>query len=179
MKSFRQYLADKYGVTKPTVMTRAEAIVMSVPYPLQRGWLQKYGDLAVTDALEAKLLAVCDLDDRRARNKAARGLKKSGATNIYPNKRIFEASDAFLQSYEWRRVRMEVLKARGRTCEACGASTEKHGVRVHVDHIKPRALYPQLALDKTNLQMLCEECNHGKGNWDMTDWRAGAALDKR
>ena len=32
-------------------------------------------------------------------------------------------------------------------------------------------LFPQLALDVDNLQILCHECNHGKGNWDMTDWR--------
>ena len=42
---------------------------------------------------------------------------------------------------------------------------------MHVDHIKPRKLYPALALDVNNLQILCEVCNHGKGNWDMTDWR--------
>ena len=27
------------------------------------------------------------------------------------------------------------------------------------------------ALEITNLQILCHECNHGKGNWDQTDWR--------
>ena len=42
---------------------------------------------------------------------------------------------------------------------------------MNVDHIKPRKLFPNLALDSSNLQVLCEVCNHGKGNWDMTDWR--------
>ena len=45
-----------------------------------------------------------------------------------------------------------------------------HGVRVHVDHIKPRRLFPSLALVESNLQVLCEVCNHGKGNWDQTRW---------
>lgn len=27
-----------------------------------------------------------------------------------------------------------------------------------------------------NLQVLCNDCNHGKGFWDMTDWRAGSAM---
>lgn len=43
---------------------------------------------------------------------------------------------------------------------------------MNVDHIKPRKLFPELALDPDNLQVLCHECNHGKGNWDMTDFRA-------
>ncbi len=79
-------------------------------------------------------------------------------------------SDAFLASYEWRRVRMEALKRHGARCQCCGA-TPADGVRMHVDHIKPRRLFPQLALDVENLQVLCELCNHGKGNWDTTDWR--------
>jgi 5-methylcytosine-specific restriction endonuclease McrA len=42
---------------------------------------------------------------------------------------------------------------------------------MHVDHIKPRSKYPHLALRESNLQVLCEACNLGKGNWDETDWR--------
>lgn len=79
-------------------------------------------------------------------------------------------SDAFLLSYEWRRLRMTALKKHGARCQCCG-STAKDGVRIHVDHIKPRRLFPELALNEDNLQVLCEVCNHGKGNWDQTDWR--------
>jgi 5-methylcytosine-specific restriction endonuclease McrA len=43
---------------------------------------------------------------------------------------------------------------------------------MNVDHVKPRKLFPALSLDKGNLQVLCEVCNHGKGNWDQTDWRS-------
>lgn len=78
--------------------------------------------------------------------------------------------DTFLQSYEWRRVRMQALKKHGARCQCCGASPAT-GAVMNVDHIKPRRIYPELALDITNLQVLCGECNHGKGNWDMTDWR--------
>lgn len=80
------------------------------------------------------------------------------------------ASHAFLTSYEWRRVRMIALKKYGAVCQCCGASP-KTGAVINVDHIKPRKLFPQLALDVDNLQVLCNECNHGKGNWDTTDWR--------
>ena len=79
-------------------------------------------------------------------------------------------TDAFLQTYEWRRVRMMALKKYGPVCQCCGA-TPATGAVMNVDHIKPRKLFPQLALDVDNLQVLCHECNHGKGNWDMTDWR--------
>lgn len=86
-----------------------------------------------------------------------------------------EASDAFLASYEWRRVRMVALKKYGARCQCCGA-TPATGAVMNVDHIKPRRLFPELALDVGNLQVLCHECNHGKGNWDMTDWRASATV---
>ena len=81
--------------------------------------------------------------------------------------------DDFLQTYEWRRLRMEALKKYGARCQCCGA-TPATGAVMNVDHIKPRRLFPGLALDLANLQVLCGECNHGKGNWDMTDWRANA-----
>jgi len=79
-------------------------------------------------------------------------------------------STGFLSTYEWRKTRMVALKKYGARCQCCGASAA-NGVVIHVDHIKPRKLFPHLALDVENLQVLCEVCNHGKGNWDMTDWR--------
>jgi len=82
----------------------------------------------------------------------------------------FVGSNDFLQSYEWRKIRMEVLLAQGRRCQCCGA-TPATGAIMNVDHIKPRRLFPELALDISNLQVLCHECNHGKGNWDQTDFR--------
>lgn len=76
----------------------------------------------------------------------------------------------FLKSFEWRRVRMDVLEKRGARCECCGRGA-KDGASINVDHIKPRGRYPELALDQNNLQVLCGDCNHGKGNKYQTDWR--------
>jgi hypothetical protein len=76
----------------------------------------------------------------------------------------------FLFSYEWRKLRLQALKLHGATCQCCGASPAT-GAVMNVDHIKPRRLFPKLALDINNLQILCRDCNHGKGNWDQTDWR--------
>ena len=51
----------------------------------------------------------------------------------------------------------------------CGASGKQ--TVLHVDHIKPRSKYPELALDPNNLQVLCKDCNLGKSNLYNTDWR--------
>ena len=80
-------------------------------------------------------------------------------------------TDAFLSTFQWRKVRMEALKKYGPRCQCCGA-TPATGAVMNVDHIKPRKKWPSLALDVNNLQILCHDCNHGKGNWDDTDWRS-------
>lgn len=85
--------------------------------------------------------------------------------------RSINVPDEFLKSYEWRKVRMEVIVERGARCECCGARPGDGDTIINVDHIKPRRDFPALRLDKTNLQVLCHVCNHGKGNWDRTDWR--------
>lgn len=85
-------------------------------------------------------------------------------------KKAYVATDAFLSTFQWRKLRMEALKKYGPKCMCCGA-TPATGAVMNVDHIKPRKNWPSLALDINNLQILCHECNHGKGNWDSTDWR--------
>jgi hypothetical protein len=84
-------------------------------------------------------------------------------------------SDDFLQSFEWRKLRLKIIKKYGATCQCCGASPQT-GAVINVDHIKPRKLFPNLSLDENNLQVLCNDCNHGKGNWDQTDWRPSDAI---
>ncbi len=83
----------------------------------------------------------------------------------------YAASIGFLESFEWRRLRMQVIKKRGARCECCGATPADGQTVINVDHVKPRKLFPELALEESNLQVLCGPCNHGKGNWDQTDWR--------
>lgn len=76
----------------------------------------------------------------------------------------------FYSSDEWRALRYAAFAAYGRKCGCCGASPET-GAVMHVDHIKPRFTHPELALELSNLQILCADCNQGKGAWDSTDWR--------
>lgn len=81
---------------------------------------------------------------------------------------------AFYESWEWKRTRYDFLKGKDRRCECCGTSPA-HGARMVVDHVKPIRHFWALRLDPKNLQLLCDDCNMGKGSRDMTDWREGAA----
>lgn len=74
----------------------------------------------------------------------------------------------FLDSPEWLTLRYQILLKYGRKCMCC-FTTEGE---MHVDHIKPRSKYPELALDPDNLQVLCKACNLGKLAWDETDFRS-------
>jgi len=76
----------------------------------------------------------------------------------------------FFKSRDWRELRYKVLSNHGGKCMLCGRGA-KDGVVIHVDHIKPRSLRPELELDIDNLQILCDDCNIGKSNKDDTDWR--------
>ena len=80
-------------------------------------------------------------------------------------------SEDFLNSWEWRTLRYKVILKYGRRCMCCGASPDDGQTVIHVDHIKPRHTHPELALDASNLQVLCGVCNQGKGAWDDTDHR--------
>lgn len=70
----------------------------------------------------------------------------------------------------WNKLRYLILKRDGGRCCLCGRSAAD-GVKLHVDHIKPVSIYPDLYYDPDNLQTLCEECNLGKSDLDDTDWR--------
>ncbi len=86
------------------------------------------------------------------------------------NARILASSPNFYKSKEWQEVRYVILQRDGAACACCGR-TRKHGVVLHVDHILSRFLRPELALDEANLQVLCEDCNKGKGWRHSEDWR--------
>lgn len=77
--------------------------------------------------------------------------------------------EKFYKSLQWRQLRYLAIRNSG-GCNCCGA-TANDGVRLHVDHIKPISHHPELRLSLDNVQVLCEDCNMGKGSWDETDWR--------
>jgi 5-methylcytosine-specific restriction endonuclease McrA len=85
----------------------------------------------------------------------------------------FIASPEFLQTPEWRRIRYDVLRANDGRCELCGRSKHQlpEGEYLNVDHIHSRKARPDLAVEITNLAVLCSADNAGKGNRYADDWR--------
>jgi 5-methylcytosine-specific restriction endonuclease McrA len=167
------YLKAKYGVHNPTTILYAEGKVFGIKFPLQSGWLQKYGSLEITPDLADKLkksLAKLIKDNHPRAESAQNGLQVLEDAYLQIKTKPEARSNDFLQSKAWQRARIHAFKKYGNKCQCCGATAET-GVRLCVDHIKPRRLFPELALDLDNLQVLCFDCNSGKGNWDMTDWR--------
>lgn len=79
----------------------------------------------------------------------------------------FAKFNAFYHTKEWQKLRFKAFLEHGRKCMCCNATDKV----LHVDHIKPRSKYPELELSLENLQILCEDCNMGKGGWSEADFR--------
>lgn len=76
----------------------------------------------------------------------------------------------FYRTKEWAEARYAALKRHGGKCQACGRSAAD-GATINVDHIKSVSTAWHLRLDPDNHQVLCGQCNRGKGWSDATDWR--------
>lgn len=100
------------------------------------------------------------------------GRAKKPEPKTYGGRRVRTAvlGNEFYNTPEWKRLRYRVLQHYGARCMCCGSSA-KDGAKIHVDHIKPKSLYPELSLDFDNCQILCEPCNMGKSNLYENDWR--------
>lgn len=73
----------------------------------------------------------------------------------------------FYKSEAWKKLRRNILILYGRRCMCCGQTKGE----IHVDHIKPRSLFPEIELDPSNSQILCRQCNEKKSNLHCTDYR--------
>jgi 5-methylcytosine-specific restriction endonuclease McrA len=85
---------------------------------------------------------------------------------------------SFYDSPEWLRLRYFALSQSGGVCEACKRRPTIDNP-LHCDHILPRSHFSELELDADNVQILCRECNLGKGNHDLTDWRSPSCTSER
>lgn len=79
--------------------------------------------------------------------------EKRAQLDAMPHRR---AGHAWYKSQAWLRLRARVLKEEP-VCRECGDR-----LATHVDHIRPRRDFPELALDRSNLQGLCEQCHNRK-----------------
>lgn len=105
----------------------------------------------------------------RKRKRPCTSPPSSTTPSVIASTEIEAAPMRFYDSPEWRRLRFQTLQKYGRRCMACGETPPK--VVIHVDHIKPLASRPDLALEPSNLQVLCMDCNLGKANLSQADFR--------
>lgn len=185
LEEIPNYLKDK--LLRPSGgFTREEIELLGYSWPPQKGWKK---DCMRRLRLEAQYR---EEKKRRAAVRKAAKKKAKRTKAINANRRVQakvlekpfvpyrrpaqrsqsrEAAKAFYASWEWKKVRFEVLKKYGPKCMLCGSEE-----RIVVDHIKPRSRYPALELDVDNLQVLCNDCNMGKSNDDETDFRPKKGL---
>ncbi len=162
----KDYLNAKYGAGATTILY-CEAKALGIPYPPPSGWLRSYGEAQI-DSGAARRLKDALLKSNKP--SAKKGLEVLRSAWIELQKFPAANDSDFLQSKAWKRLRFQALKRHGMKCQACGAGPST-GAVLNVDHILPRRLFPESALQIENLQVLCADCNEGKGNWDMTDFR--------
>lgn len=65
-----------------------------------------------------------------------------------------QARQRFKNNHELRNL---IYRRDGRWCKRCGST-----VRLTIDHIKPVFLFPHLANESMNMQILCQSCNSKK-----------------
>jgi 5-methylcytosine-specific restriction endonuclease McrA len=200
MKITREFIEQHR--TKRSGYTYSQIEALGETWPPKKGWIDRSIERELTPEAVALFVRMASREDslasRRERRKQHKKAEKSAykATQVAALERKLQAAknpakvkkapklavpayggdvnaDSFLASFQWRKLRMEVLRHYGPRCMCCGA-TPADGVMMNIDHIKPRRSHPHLALAFDNLQVLCNPCNHGKGAWDSTDWRPKA-----
>lgn len=124
-----------------------------------------------------------ELNDRRSNQITFKAAKKSAKAGRLRGRRAFAHAapegpserdiQNFYASWEWKRLSYDAKLERGRRCECCGARAPD--VRINTDHIKPIRWHWHLRFERSNLQVMCADCNMGKGSRDETDFRAPPA----
>ena len=82
----------------------------------------------------------------------------------------------FYRSLPWRRMRYAILAENAERnggvarCELCKAAAAP-GAPLNIDHVEPLSRAWGRRLDRSNLQVLCGACNHGKLAGQAKDFR--------
>lgn len=154
----------------PTMMSHAQGrfpshsaaqVKLAQEFVGNRAWRKKIVGAVVPRAFWEGFCAASE-------NRKSINIRKAKTKKISNSARY---NPSFYTSEQWRALRFKVLSRYECKCMMCGRSPRDHSIVLHVDHIKPRSKHPELSLCFDNLQILCEDCNLGKGNTDDTDYR--------
>lgn len=97
----------------------------------------------------------------------------------YVNKE--KKAEPFYLTPAWQRLRLLIIERSGGWCEQClrdmkaGKTTKPRRAEM-VHHIKPYKDFPELALDESNLEALCNRCHEQKHNRHETIKEAPEAV---
>ena len=73
-------------------------------------------------------------------------------------------------------VRARLLEEAKGTCQMCGRTVSKDGIKLHVDHRTPKSLGGDNSED--NLWVICSVCNEGKNNSFISTDKISSFLDR-
>ncbi len=128
-----------------------------------------YSDICSACCRSIKKSLKMEQKRKEALNKSS--IKRKESYNSDVKKTIKIKKSNFHTSKRWRELRAFFISKNDKICCCCGIDVD--GQTLHVDHIKPKSKYPDLALDENNLQILCRKCNFAKNTHHETDYRIG------
>lgn len=151
------------------------ATIFGLQWPAQTDWRERLGAriAAATGADEVKFPTPKPKKAKAKKPKRTKAWKATDRRSPQPHKQSGKArkDDGFYSSREWKELRYQALAKMTRRCMCCGWEPRDGQGSLHVDHILPRSKFPGRALDLSNLQILCADCNRGKSNISYEDWR--------
>lgn len=148
------YLQAKYRQRYPTTCKVFEAKIFGIPYPLESGWLTRYGgaeiNLSMLSSLERGLRrALLSTSSNTAW--AKEGLKAIDRAHIIDRSLAITSEGAPYQSADWHTAVRVLLTLSRHTCALCSVADKEFRVKHLVD-------IPALFLDFDNLLVLCAPC---------------------
>lgn len=110
----------------------------------------------------------CGIKLKDTRSKRCRKCAHSGPLARHWKGGVTPAHKLVRRSVEFRQWREAVFQRDDYTCQFCG----KRGGKIHPDHIKPFALFPELWFEISNGRTLCVKCH------EKTDTYGAKMLNK-
>jgi hypothetical protein len=92
----------------------------------------------------------------------------------YSDKNKTPINEKIRKSKKYKEWRTAIFERDNYTCQICGARNFKGNgktIKLHADHIKPFAYYPELRFDINNGRTLCEDCHKKTDTYGFSAWR--------